>query len=99
MLGAYRADLALYGIAHMKVALSSLATQEAWLRVSWFLLIPLLLNAFILVPVIIRRARRVIKAGLLDYSALSKRVRYAALGLETIISAYLVLTFFYNLMK
>jgi basic amino acid/polyamine antiporter, APA family len=46
------------GVAGAGVALNAILRSEAWWEVSWFLILPLSLTAFILCPVSVRRALR-----------------------------------------
>jgi hypothetical protein len=38
-------------------------TLESWSQLSWFLIVPLAINAFVLCPIVIRRVRRAERAG------------------------------------
>ncbi|MBI1747035.1 MAG: amino acid permease [Acidobacteria bacterium] len=48
----------LTGFGKLEPALGHLLQRGAWLGVSWFLIVPLALNAFVLCPIILRRALR-----------------------------------------
>src|SRR6185436_15795116 len=56
-----RADMA--GLSKMTAALGDVFKPAPWLEVSWFMIVPLALNAFVLCPIIIARALRARKAG------------------------------------
>jgi hypothetical protein len=46
----------LSGMAKWKMGLGELQHAKSWLEVSWFLIIPLVLNAAVLCPIVMRRA-------------------------------------------
>jgi len=46
------------GSAKLTAALGDVFTSAPWLEVSWFLIVPLALNAFVLCPIVIMRALR-----------------------------------------
>lgn len=46
------------GLAAARAALQDVGTAGPWLEVSWFLVVPLALNAYVLAPIVIRRARQ-----------------------------------------
>ena len=46
------------GVSKMTSALGDVFRAAPWLEVSWFLIVPLALNAFVLCPIIITRALR-----------------------------------------
>ena len=64
-----------------------LGSTRPWLEVSWFLIVPLALNAFVLCPIVIRRALKA-KRGGVDTG--SGNIAIAA-GLAIVATVYLVL--------
>jgi len=53
-----RAGKDLTGLEKWQVGLRQLLHAESWLEVSWFLIVPLLINAVVLCPLVLVRARR-----------------------------------------
>jgi APA family basic amino acid/polyamine antiporter len=51
------------GAGKMAAALADVFRSTPWLEVSWFLIVPLALNAFVLCPIVIRRALRAGREG------------------------------------
>jgi len=51
------------GVSKMASALGDVFRSAPWLEVSWFLIVPLALNAFVLCPIIITRALRAGREG------------------------------------
>jgi APA family basic amino acid/polyamine antiporter len=51
------------GVSKMTSALGDVFRSAPWLEVSWFLIVPLALNAFVLCPIIITRALRAGREG------------------------------------
>src|SRR5262249_820127 len=49
--------------ARMRQGLSDVFSADAWLDRSWFLLVPLAINAFFLCPLVFHRARSAMAAG------------------------------------
>jgi APA family basic amino acid/polyamine antiporter len=69
-----------------------------WLEVSWFLIVPLAINAFILCPIVIRRAARARQSGGAGRYAASTNVsRTIGLGLALLSLIYLALVFIHHL--
>jgi APA family basic amino acid/polyamine antiporter len=62
-LDALKAREALGGASNMTSALGDVFRSAPWLEVSWFLIVPLALNALVLCPIIIRRALRAGREG------------------------------------
>ncbi len=96
LLNAYRAETSLQGLAQLKSAFHGLAMREAWFEVSWFLLIPLLLNTLVLIPVVIKRARGVVRKGLSLYAMSSRKVTTFAIIFEIMAGIYILLTVLHN---
>ncbi len=74
---------------------SQLFSSEPWLHRSWFLIIPLALNAVVLYPTVIRRARRALAGRTSERAAASARFSLAVaaiLAVITIIYLVIVLT-------
>lgn len=63
---------------------------EPWLRVSWFLLVPLLLTAGALCPLIVLRARRVLRSGRAAGRIPARVSQIMATGLATASLAYVL---------
>jgi basic amino acid/polyamine antiporter, APA family len=55
---AYHANKGLAGFEKAGAAFALLLTPGPWLKVSWFLIVPLVLNSFVLCPVIIRKSMK-----------------------------------------
>jgi hypothetical protein len=51
------------GSAKMASAFSDVFKSQPWLEVSWFLIVPLALNAFVLCPIVVIRALRARREG------------------------------------
>ena len=62
-LDALKAREAMGGASKMPSALGDVFKSAPWLEVSWFLIVPLALNALVLCPIIIRRALRAGREG------------------------------------
>ena len=62
-LAALKKHESLAGMAKASAALTDALRAEPWLEPSWFLIVPLALNAFLLCPIIIRRALRARREG------------------------------------
>jgi APA family basic amino acid/polyamine antiporter len=62
-LGALKAREEMVGVSKMTSALADVFRSAPWLEVSWFLIVPLALNAFVLCPIIITRALRAGREG------------------------------------
>ena len=56
-----RADMS--GMSKMSAAFGDVLRSAPWLEVSWFLIVPLALNAFVLCPIVITRALRAGREG------------------------------------
>ena len=56
-----RADMS--GMSKMTAALGEVFSSAPWLEASWFLIVPLALNAFVLCPIVIMRALRAGREG------------------------------------
>lgn len=80
------------GSTRAGVALTEVLRPESWLELSWFLVIPLALTAFVLCPIIIRRALRAKQAGVSDSY---RRVTLSSLSVASVVGvttvAYLLL--------
>ncbi len=79
-------------------ALKALTRTAPWLEVSWFLIVPLALNAFVLCPIVIKRAmgaRRAAGATDQAATAASSLTIAATLGVATV--AYLFVVLLHNL--
>lgn len=76
---------------------SSGAQMNRWLEVSWFLIVPLALNAFVLCPIVIRRALRAKKAGLDTVNAATTTVSLViAVALAALSIIYLLMVLVAN---
>jgi basic amino acid/polyamine antiporter, APA family len=62
-LDALKAREEMVGVSKMTSALGDVFRSAPWLEVSWFLIVPLALNAFVLCPIIITRALRAGREG------------------------------------
>jgi hypothetical protein len=62
-LDALKAREEMAGVSKMGSALRDVFRSAPWLEVSWFLIVPLALNAFVLCPIIITRALRAGREG------------------------------------
>jgi APA family basic amino acid/polyamine antiporter len=62
-LDAVKAREEMVGVSKMTSALGDVFRSAPWLEVSWFLIVPLALNAFVLCPIIITRALRAGREG------------------------------------
>jgi APA family basic amino acid/polyamine antiporter len=62
-LGAIKAREEMSGASKMTAALGDVFKSAPWLEVSWFLIVPLALNAFVLCPIVIMRALRAGREG------------------------------------
>lgn len=62
-LGAIKAREEMSGLSKMTAALAEVLKSGPWLEVSWFLIVPLALNAFVLCPIVIMRALRAGREG------------------------------------
>jgi basic amino acid/polyamine antiporter, APA family len=62
-LEAMKAHQDLSGTAKMSAALGDVFKTTPWLEVSWFLIVPLALNAFVLCPIVVIRALRAGREG------------------------------------
>ena len=62
-LDASKARAEMTGISKLTGALGDVFRLAPWLEVSWFLIVPLALNAFVLCPIIITRALRAGRKG------------------------------------
>ncbi len=51
------------GLRHLAVALGDTLSLRSWLEVSWFLLVPMILNAFVLCPIVVKRVLRHRRVG------------------------------------
>ena len=93
-----RAAVASGGTGKAAEAFSLLFTPGPWLEVSWFLIIPLVINSFVLCPVIIRSSLQSWRAGehLRRYSGTSLTIS-TALVLFSVFYLYGVIAF--NLFK
>src|SRR5437868_2007599 len=78
--------------------LRSVTRSAPWLEVSWFLIVPLALNAFILCPIVIKRAARSRREGLAAGEAdMAGSSRAIAAGLALASIVYLLLVLLHNL--
>ncbi len=62
-LEALKARVDMTGMSKMISALGDVVSSAPWLEVSWFLIVPLALNAFVLCPIVITRALRAGREG------------------------------------
>jgi len=80
------------GSTRAGVALAAVLRPQSWLEWSWFLVIPLTLTAFVLCPIVIRRALRARRAGVRDgYGRVTIRSLSVASVVGIITVAYLLL--------
>ena len=82
----------IFGLAKASAALSDMIRPGPWLEVSWFLIVPLALNAVVLCPVLIQRALRANRELAADRS---RGLTLASLGIPAALAiisiAYLLL--------
>jgi hypothetical protein len=62
-LEAMKAREELSGMEKVNAALTDVFKSAPWLQVSWFLIVPLALNAFVLCPIVVIRALRAGREG------------------------------------
>ena len=68
-----------------------------WFDVSWFLIVPLALNAFVLCPIVIRRAMVARQSGRADrHAGITRAALMIALVLLIASLLYLLLVFLHN---
>jgi len=82
----------LSGFSKASTAFRDVLHPEPWVKVSWFLIVPLALNAFVLCPIIFRRAANAKRASA-SISTTSRAIA-AALGLGII--AFLIMVWVHN---
>jgi hypothetical protein len=73
--------------ARMRVALGDVFTADAWLARSWFLLVPLAINAFFLCPLVFHRANSARAGGATTESG---RIRASLIMSSSLLAATLV---------
>ena len=91
-LGALKTHEEATGFSKAAAALRDVMHTGPWVEVSWFLIVPLALNAFVLCPIIFRRATHAKEASA-SISAASRAIA-AILGLAII--AYLAMVWMHN---
>jgi APA family basic amino acid/polyamine antiporter len=87
------------GRARVQAILAGMARPAPWLELSellWFLLIPLALNAFVLCPIVIRRALKARREGAADPSSKIGTSLMIASGLTAATVVYLLCVWAYN---
>lgn len=78
-------------------AIAEVFKLEPWTEVSWFLIVPLALNTFVLCPIIIRRAMKARQGGKADdYRHITSVSLAIAVALGVIGAFFLVHVFLYN---
>jgi APA family basic amino acid/polyamine antiporter len=96
-LAAWKSNDQLLGLAKIGAALQELLKVEAWLKPSWFLIIPLALNALVLCPNALRYALRAMGSG----SAPKKHSIVSSFAMAVCVMsfslAYLALVFVFHL--
>ncbi|MFY9611788.1 MAG: amino acid permease [Blastocatellia bacterium] len=80
------------GPSRAAAAFGDVLQTEPWIEVSWFLIVPLALNAFVLCPIIFRRATRAKHAN--AAISITSRAIAAALGLAII--AYIAMVWVHS---
>lgn len=88
MLDAFKAHGNLAAHPRFIAALRGAIDPGSWLEVSWFLLVPLFLNAFVLCPIVIRRLQRhqrAVSGGGLSRRLIFSRIVAVALPLLTVL--------------
>jgi hypothetical protein len=70
------------GSMHAGGALAAVLRPQSWLELSWFLVIPLTFTAFVLCPLVIRRALRAWRVGVGDGY---RRVAIRSLGVAGVV--------------
>lgn len=80
------------GISRVAAAFGDVFQTEPWVETSWFLIVPLALNAFVLCPIIFRRASRAKQAS----AAISISSRAIAGVLALGIITYLAMVWLHN---
>ncbi|MFY9554121.1 MAG: amino acid permease [Blastocatellia bacterium] len=83
-----RADMS--GLSKMTAALGDVFRLAPWLEVSWFLIVPLALNAFVLCPIIISRALR---AGRAEGNEGQSGITTSSLIIAVVVAALTVIYF------
>jgi APA family basic amino acid/polyamine antiporter len=91
-LGALKTHEEATGFSKAAAAFRDVMHRGPWVEVSWFLIVPLALNAFVLCPIIFRRAAHAKEASA-SISATSRAIA-AVLGLAII--AYLAMVWMHN---
>ncbi|HSB08662.1 MAG TPA: amino acid permease [Blastocatellia bacterium] len=86
------------GVSKMASAVGDVLKTEPWMEVSWFLIVPLALNAFVLCPIVIRRALKARReGGDLGQAGITSSSLVVAIVLAAISVVYLVLVARHNL--
>ena len=91
-LGALKTHEESTGFAKAAAAFRDVMHTEPWVEVSWFLIVPLALNAFVLCPIIFRRAAHAREAS----ASISTTSRAIAAVLGLAIIAYLAMVWMHN---
>jgi hypothetical protein len=78
-------------------ALREVFRAAPWMEVSWFLIVPLALNAFVLCPIVINRALRARRAGVASGQAgITSSSLVVAAGIAVVTVVYLVMVARHN---
>jgi APA family basic amino acid/polyamine antiporter len=78
-------------------AIAEVFRLEPWIEVSWFLIVPLAINTFVLCPIIIRRAMRARKGGNADsYKNITSVSLAIAVALAAVGVIFLLTVFLHN---
>jgi len=93
---AYKNQATLAGWGRSQAAATSLLRADAWLHVSWFLLIPLALNTFLLTPIAVKRGFRSYRFMPVPQQAKIRRALVIALAVAAINLAYFVAVIIHN---
>jgi len=90
-----RAEMA--GTSKLAGALGDVFKTGPWLEISWFLIVPLALNAFVLCPIVISRALRAgRRGGAEDQAGITSASLIIAIVLAVLTIVYLILVAKHN---
>ncbi len=87
---AYKNQATLSGWERLQAAATEILSPNAWLHVSWFLLIPLALNTFLLTPIAVTRGFRSYRFMPVPQQARIRRALVIAMAVAVINLAYFV---------
>ena len=79
------------GLSKVTAALGDVFKSAPWLEVSWFLIVPLALNALVLCPIVVSRALRAKQSGDQELQDITSQGITVAIVLAVVTIIYLVL--------